>query len=96
MHLRGFVKPVSVYNVRRLKDSARASGRSSSGLSKRETEVAGLVARGLSNRDIARMLYLSERTVESHVQSILNKLGFRTRTQIAAWAVVQGLGPSTP
>ena len=92
LQLRGFVKPVSVYNVRRLKDSTPASGRSSSGLSKREAEVAGLVAGGLSNRDIARTLYLSERTVESHVQSILNKLGFHTRTQIATWAVAQGLG----
>lgn len=90
LQLRGLVKPVSVYNVRRLKGSAPASGRSSSGLSKREAEVVGLVAGGLSNRDIARTLYLSERTVESHVQSILNKLGFRTRTQIAAWAVAQG------
>jgi DNA-binding NarL/FixJ family response regulator len=92
LQVRGFHKPVFVYNVRGLKDSAPASGRSSGGLSKRETEVAGLVARGLSNRDIAQTLYLSERTVESHVQSILNKLGFRTRTQIAAWAVGQGVG----
>jgi class 3 adenylate cyclase len=92
LRLRGFLNPVAVYDIRRLKDTGPASGRSSGGLSKREAEVAGMVAGGLSNREIARTLYLSERTVESHVQSILNKLGFRTRTQVAAWAVAQGLG----
>jgi DNA-binding NarL/FixJ family response regulator len=90
LQLRGFVKPVSVYKIHRMKESA-APGRSSSLLSKRETEVAGLVAAGSSNRHIAETLYVSERTVESHVQSILNKLGYHARTQIAAWAVTQGL-----
>jgi DNA-binding CsgD family transcriptional regulator/tetratricopeptide (TPR) repeat protein len=63
-------------------------------LSRREQEVAALVARGLSNREIARTLYLSERTAENHVQHILTKLGFGSRAQIAAWAVAEGL--STP
>jgi DNA-binding NarL/FixJ family response regulator len=53
--------------------------------------VAGLVARGFSNREVAAALFLSERTVESHVQHILNKLGFRSRAQIAAWAVANRL-----
>ena len=57
-------------------------------LSRREREVAGHVAAGLSNREIADLLVLSERTVESHVQHILAKLGVRSRTQIAAWAAV--------
>jgi DNA-binding CsgD family transcriptional regulator/tetratricopeptide (TPR) repeat protein len=63
-------------------------------LSRREREVAALVARGLTNRDIARTLFLSERTAENHVQHILTKLGFGARAQIAAWAVAEGL--STP
>jgi len=60
-------------------------------LSRREREVAALVARGLTNREIARTLFLSERTAENHVQHILTKLGFGTRAQIAAWAVAEGL-----
>lgn len=55
------------------------------GLSRRELEVAGLIAEGLSNRAAARRLYLSERTVEGHVQHILTKLGLSNRTEVAAW-----------
>jgi len=62
-------------------------------LTRRETEVAALVARGLTNRDIAAQLFLSVRTVEVHVDHILTKLGFRTRTQLAAWAYEAGLRP---
>jgi len=67
------------------------SGRRPSPLSPREEEVAALVSQGLSNREIAERLVISDRTVESHVQSALNKLGFRTRAQIAGWAVGQGI-----
>jgi len=62
-------------------------------LTRRETEVAALVARGLTNRDIAAQLFLSVRTVEVHVNHILTKLGFRTRTQLAAWSYEAGLRP---
>jgi predicted ATPase/DNA-binding CsgD family transcriptional regulator len=62
-------------------------------LTRRESEVAALVARGLTNRDIAGQLYISVRTVEVHVDRILSKLGFRTRTQLAAWAHEEGLAP---
>jgi non-specific serine/threonine protein kinase len=55
-------------------------------LSRREREVAALVAEGLTNRDIASRLFISERTAESHVGSILTRLGFSSRSQIAAWA----------
>jgi DNA-binding CsgD family transcriptional regulator len=66
-------------------------GASRTRLSRREREIAGHVAVGLSNREIAELLVLSERTVETHVQHILTKLGFRSRTQIAAWAAIDGL-----
>jgi DNA-binding CsgD family transcriptional regulator len=54
-------------------------------LAKREAEVARLVADGLSNKQIGTRLFISERTVDSHVRSILNKLGFSSRAQIAGW-----------
>jgi DNA-binding CsgD family transcriptional regulator len=54
-------------------------------LGRREAEVAQLVAEGLSNKQIGTRLFISERTVASHVRSILNKLGFNSRAQIAAW-----------
>jgi len=54
-------------------------------LAKREAEVAQLVADGLTNKQIGTRLFISERTVDSHVRSILNKLGFNSRAQIAAW-----------
>lgn len=60
-------------------------------LTAREREVAALVALGLTNRDIAARLVVTERTAETHVQNILNKLGFTSRAQIAAWAVGHGL-----
>ncbi len=61
------------------------------GLSAREREVATLVAQGQTNREIAVQLVVSERTAEAHVSNILGKLGFTTRAQIAAWAVLHGL-----
>jgi DNA-binding NarL/FixJ family response regulator len=56
-------------------------------LTDREWEVAVLVARGLSNRQIAAQLVVSERTVDTHVSHILRKLSLVSRAQIAAWAV---------
>jgi DNA-binding NarL/FixJ family response regulator len=65
--------------VRRLADGGRE------GLSRREVEVAALVAEGLTNRQIAERLFISERTAQNHVQHILTKLGFANRSQVAAW-----------
>jgi predicted ATPase/DNA-binding CsgD family transcriptional regulator len=65
-------------------------------LTAREREVAGLVARGLTNRQIADALVISEGTAGSHLEHILAKLGFRSRAQIAAWAVAHGLLPMRP
>ena len=61
------------------------------GLTSRERDVAGLIARGKSNREIAEGLVLSNRTVEAHISSILAKLNFSSRAQIAVWAVEKGL-----
>jgi len=58
-------------------------------LSDREWEVANLVARGRSNRQIAAELVVSERTVDTHVSHILRKLSLVSRAQIAAWTVQQ-------
>jgi len=54
-------------------------------LSRREQEVARLLAAGLSNREIATRLSLSERTDDNHVHHILAKLGFDSRVQVAIW-----------
>jgi len=56
-------------------------------LTKRETEVAGLVAQGMTNKEIAEKVFISQRTAEGHVDRIMRKLGFTTRAQIAAWVV---------
>jgi DNA-binding NarL/FixJ family response regulator len=60
-------------------------------LTERERSVAALIAKGKSNRQIADHLVVSERTVESHFANILLKLGFSSRTQVAAWVVDVGL-----
>jgi len=65
----------------------------SAALTRRERQIAVLVATGLTNREIAGKLYLSVRTVEAHVDHTLTKLGFRTRTQLAAWIHEGGLAP---
>jgi DNA-binding NarL/FixJ family response regulator len=94
-------RPVNARAASGLRETAAAIGRArgaeridvaspspraaAGGLSAREREVAAMVADGLSNRDIAETLHLSERTAENHVQNILNKLGFSNRAQVAAW-----------
>jgi non-specific serine/threonine protein kinase len=60
-------------------------------LSEREREVAALVARGLTNKQIADVLVIAPGTAGNHVLHILNKLGLHSRAQIAAWAVEHGL-----
>jgi non-specific serine/threonine protein kinase len=55
-------------------------------LTRREAEIAGLVAEGLTNRQISARLSISERTAANHVAKILKKLGLRSRAQIASWA----------
>ena len=62
-------------------------------LTDREREVLALVAKGSSNKEIGRVLFISERTARTHVSNILIKLGLRSRTQAALWAIREGLAP---
>lgn len=64
------------------------------GLSRREGEVLAMVAAGLTNKEIARLLFIAERTAEGHVERIRNKLGVRSRTEVAAWALTHGVEPA--
>ncbi len=71
-------------------DAGSGQGRAGS-LTEREREVLGLIADGRSNREIARALVLSEKTVKTHVSNILMKLDLADRTQAALWAVRHGV-----
>lgn len=72
---------------------ARLQSHGGGALSAREREVVALVAEGLTNRQIAARLHIAERTAENHVQHVLTKLAFHTRSQIAAWAAVRHGSP---
>ena len=69
----------------------RAVAQTFGGLTAREREVARLIAEGLTNRQVAERLFVSERTVATHVSHMLDKLAFTSRTQIATWAIEVGL-----
>jgi pimeloyl-ACP methyl ester carboxylesterase len=66
--------------------------RAAPGLTPRQREVAALVTQGMTNREIAARLSITERSAESHVERIRDRMGFRSRSQIAAWFVASG-GP---
>jgi DNA-binding CsgD family transcriptional regulator len=64
-------------------------------LTSREKEIAGLLAKGLSNKAIAQSLVIAQRTAETHVANVLVKLGLTSRSQVAAWVAEQrGIDPS--
>jgi DNA-binding NarL/FixJ family response regulator len=65
-------------------------------LTPRERDVAALVARGLSNRAIARELVITEATAERHIGNVFAKLGLASRAQLAVWAVKHGLVQGNP
>lgn len=69
------------------------SRRQTANLTTRETDILELLAEGRSNRDIARALFLSEKTVKAHLAAIFRKLGVTNRTQAAMAAVSMGIGP---
>ena len=70
-------------------DPAPSLTRAPGVLTRRERQVAELIAEGLSTKKIATRLVISPRTAEGHVEHILTKLGFISRTQIATWAAAQ-------
>ena len=68
------------------------SSHADAGLTKRESDVLQLLAKGCSNREISRQLFLSEKTVKAHLAAVFRKLGVTNRTQAAMVAVSKGLG----
>ena len=84
--------PGPVRTAAALLDRARTAERQADPLTEREREISALVAQALTNRQIAERLFLSERTVESHVRNILSKLGLANRTQIARATLWAGDG----
>ncbi|HEY4454168.1 MAG TPA: response regulator transcription factor [Pseudonocardiaceae bacterium] len=77
--------------ARTLTRSLVSPQRTATVLTPREREILVLVAQGKSNRDIAGVLVISERTARTHVSNMLGKLGLASRTQAALWAVREGL-----
>lgn len=78
-----------VDQVRRFLGLPRLRREVPTGLTPRQTEVAALVADGLTNRELAERLGITERSAESHVERIRLRLGFRSRAQVAAWYVAR-------
>jgi pimeloyl-ACP methyl ester carboxylesterase len=90
-HLPAFGDVDSVVQpVRRFLGLPRLRSEPSTGLTPRQNEVAALVAEGLTNREIAERLHITERSAESHLERIRLRLGFRSRAQLAAWYVASG------
>jgi DNA-binding NarL/FixJ family response regulator len=75
----------------RTESPRRAAKVAFGGLTPREREVAALIARARTNREIADALVVGERTVETHVENILSKLGLNSRREVVAWAIEHGL-----
>ena len=88
---RGALDADSVESVLAVAGHARRTARRDDALTPRETEILGLVARGLSNRDIATRLVLSEKTVRNHVERTYAKIGATNRVGASLYALERGL-----
>jgi DNA-binding NarL/FixJ family response regulator len=75
---------------------SRVQSIKSPGLTRREVEILQLVAEGLSNAELAKMLWVTEQTVKFHLSNIYRKLGVSNRTEASRWAQVNGLLTATP
>jgi DNA-binding NarL/FixJ family response regulator len=82
-----------VRSLRGISESAAGADDLIEPLTDREQEVLRLLATGLSNRDIATILFVAESTIKTHVEHILGKLGVSDRVQAAVWAARHGLAP---
>jgi DNA-binding NarL/FixJ family response regulator len=78
------------------KPAAQASGDRSKLLTERELEIVRLVGEGHSNRELARMLWVTEQTVKFHLTNVYRKLGVSNRTEASRWAQAQGLLTGSP
>jgi class 3 adenylate cyclase/HAMP domain-containing protein len=87
----GVLKGGQTYSVLGLRHEQLHAPAADRRLSAREAEVAAVIARGLTNRQIAEELLITERTVAAHIEHILTKLDFASRTQIGVWAAERGL-----
>jgi DNA-binding CsgD family transcriptional regulator len=87
----GFDEIIALVSGKRTarQSSKQAEAKAPSALTRREREIADLIAQGFSNREIASALVIAQRTAEGHVERILAQLGFTSRAQIAAWAAEQ-------
>jgi DNA-binding NarL/FixJ family response regulator len=84
--------PINPRAARELLGARRTTGVSAADLTPRESEVLVLVRQGLANKQIARRLGISERTVKAHLTSAFQRIGVVDRTQAALWAERNGLG----
>jgi DNA-binding NarL/FixJ family response regulator len=84
--------PINPKAARELLGARRSTSSAAADLTPRETEVLALVRQGLANKQIARRLGISERTVKAHLTSAFQRIGVPDRTQAALWAERNGLG----
>jgi len=84
--------PINPKAARELLGARRTTSSASADLTPRETEVLALVRQGLANKQIARRLGISERTVKAHLTSAFQRIGVLDRTQAALWAERNGIG----
>jgi DNA-binding NarL/FixJ family response regulator len=84
--------PINPRAARELLGARRSSSSAAADLTPREREVLALVRQGLANKQIARRLGISERTVKAHLTSVFSRIGVVDRTQAALWAERRGIG----